>query len=161
LDRFISTLKARISAEEAYVLALSKITKNNNTSYNNNSSNYSNTSNTSIINSNNSSLSTIPIHPTTTNHSIATDNHYFGDYTTLFEKTTCHYEFSIEKKIQGRKEFLNCLKYQTELLVKVKENHEQRRKTVKAVLNEKNTNYLNYRTKDIIKVNHLESHMRQ
>ncbi|KAG1151006.1 hypothetical protein G6F38_001630 [Rhizopus arrhizus] len=132
LDRFISTLKARISAEEAYVLALSKITKNNNTSYNNNSSSNSNTSNTSIINSNNSSLSTIPIHPTTTNHSIATDNHYFGDYTTLFEKTTYHYEFSIEKKIQGRKEFLNCLKYQTELL----ENHEQRRKTNKGYYQE-------------------------
>jgi hypothetical protein len=39
-----------------------------------------------------------------------------------------------------------------ELLQKVKDSHEQRRKKVKAVLAEKNTNYITFRTRDIVKV---------
>lgn len=45
---------------------------------------------------------------------------FFGDYTTLYQLSTSHYESSIEKKIEIRKEFINCLKYQTEILVKLK-----------------------------------------
>lgn len=137
LEKFISTLKARIIAEEVYTTALGKITKNNNTIPNNNS---------------NTSLTTITTqHSSTTTTTVTNNTNYFGDFS-LFETATGHYELSVERKIQARKEFIHCLRQQTELLLKIKDNHEQRRKTVKSVLHEKNTNYLNYRTKDIIKL---------
>ncbi|CEG76024.1 hypothetical protein RMATCC62417_10983 [Rhizopus microsporus] len=133
LEKFINTLRARISAEEVYVLALAKIIKNNT-----NAITTTTTTTTSMNNSNNNILSMT--------------SSFFGDYTTLYQQSTSHYESSIEKKIEIRKEFINCLKYQTEILVKLKDHHEQRRKRVKAVLNEKNANYLNYRTRDIVKL---------
>ncbi|KAK4509765.1 uncharacterized protein ATC70_007067 [Mucor velutinosus] len=125
LDRFIYSLKARLTAEDAYMQALIKITK---TSYN-------------------------PENPLNTANSTPTEKHnYFGDYTTTFQQTTMQYENSIEKTIELRRDFIACLKSQIELLSKVKESHEQRRKKVKAVLGEKNTNYITFRTRDIVKL---------
>ncbi|GAA5804389.1 hypothetical protein HPULCUR_009878 [Helicostylum pulchrum] len=82
-------------------------------------------------------------------NSLATDN-YFDDYN--FSQTTQHYEASIEKTVESRRELITCLKNQIEILLKVKDSHEQRRKKVKAVLAEKNTNYITFRTRDIVKL---------
>ncbi|KAG2229078.1 hypothetical protein INT48_003292 [Thamnidium elegans] len=82
-------------------------------------------------------------------NSLATDN-YFEDYN--FSQTTQHYESSIEKTVESRRELITCLKNQIEILLKVKDSHEQRRKKVKAVLAEKNTNYITFRTRDIVKL---------
>ncbi|CEG69519.1 hypothetical protein RMATCC62417_05580 [Rhizopus microsporus] len=138
LEKFINTLRARISAEEVYVLALAKIIKNN--------TNAITTTTTTTMNSSNNNNSN------NNNNAPPMSSSFFGDYTTLYQLSTSHYESSIEKKIEIRKEFINCLKYQTEILVKLKDHHEQRRKRVKTVLNEKNANYLNYRTRDIVKL---------
>ncbi|CAO0799417.1 unnamed protein product [Mucor circinelloides] len=125
LDRFTYSLKARLTAEEAYMQALIKITKTN----------YS------------------PENSVATATSTPLEKHnYFGDYTTTFQQTTMQYENSIEKTIELRRDYIACLKSQIELLSKVKESHEQRRKKVKAVLGEKNTNYITFRSRDIVKL---------
>ncbi|KAI8643907.1 Rho GTPase activation protein [Parasitella parasitica] len=77
---------------------------------------------------------------------------YLGDYTTTFQQTTLQYEKSIEKTIELKRDYISCLKGQIDLLNKVKESHEQRRKKVKAVLGEKNTNYISFRSRDISKL---------
>ncbi|KAI9243653.1 Rho GTPase activation protein [Sporodiniella umbellata] len=147
LEKFISTLKARIVAEEAYTTALGKITKNS-TAAPSNVPTVNNSSNTSLTTTaTHHSGSTTPIVP-----------QYFGDCSSLFETATGNYEASIEKKLQARREFLRCLRQQTELLIKTKDKHEQKRKAVKSVLHEKNTNYLNYRTRDIQKLHKAYFH---
>ncbi|GAA5810513.1 hypothetical protein MFLAVUS_003936 [Mucor flavus] len=83
-------------------------------------------------------------------NSLATTDNYFDDYN--FSQTTQHYEASIEKTVESRRELITCLKNQIEILLKVKDSHEQRRKKVKAVLAEKNTNYITFRTRDIVKL---------
>ncbi|KAI7903408.1 uncharacterized protein BX663DRAFT_508491 [Cokeromyces recurvatus] len=136
LEKFINTIKARISAEETYLIALVKIVKLNN---------YGTTmsENNSSQNHNNLNVNSGPITENSTT---------FENYFTTFQKATSQYETSIEKTIEIRRGFISCLKNQVELLTKVKESHEQRRKKVKAVLSEKNTNYINFRTRDIIKL---------
>lgn len=110
LDRFTYSLKARyvthvinetaviysirrLTAEEAYMQALIKITKTN----------YS------------------PENSVATATSTPLEKHnYFGDYTTTFQQTTMQYENSIEKTIELRRDYIACLKSQIELLSKVK-----------------------------------------
>ncbi|KAI9476413.1 MAG: hypothetical protein EXX96DRAFT_577119 [Benjaminiella poitrasii] len=144
LERFINTIKARISAEEAYVIALLKITKHSNHNTTTTTTIQDNSSNSNYDNSYNDNLGSI-----TENNS---SNNYFGDYMTSFQKTTLQFEASIEKTIELRREFISSLRNQMDLLIKVKDSHEQRRKKVKAVLGEKNTNYINFRTRDIVKL---------
>lgn len=79
-------------AEEAYVSALTKITRHNTTE------------NLASLNGS----------------SILLDASYFGDYTTSFTQTASQYEISIEKTVDARREFISCLKTQIELLQKVK-----------------------------------------
>ncbi|KAG2213930.1 hypothetical protein INT47_001199 [Mucor saturninus] len=124
LEKFTFSLKARLVAEEAYVAALTKITRHN----------------------------TIDSAPTHNNNNGSADTSYFGDYTTSFTQTASTYENSIEKTVDSRREFISCLKSQIELLQKVKDSHDQRRKKVKAVLGEKNANYITFRTRDIVKL---------
>ncbi|KAI8074342.1 uncharacterized protein B0P05DRAFT_512943 [Gilbertella persicaria] len=130
LEKFIHTLKTRITAEETYVSALVKMTK---------SSSANNSSASNVENAGNST-STIEIH------------NYFSDHSATFQQTAMQYEISMEKTIEARREFIANLKNQVELLVKVKDSHEQRRKKVKAVFSEKNTNYINFRTREIVKL---------
>lgn len=54
-------------------------------------------------------------------NSLATDN-YFDDYN--FSQTTQHYEASIEKTVESRRELITCLKNQIEILLKVKVQRE-------------------------------------
>ncbi|KAI8382980.1 Rho GTPase activation protein [Blakeslea trispora] len=133
LEKFIQTLKTRIIAEEAYVSALVKTTRSSN------NNNNSNTNNGSIENTGNS-VHSIDIH------------NYFGDYSTTFQQTASQYETSVEKTIEVRREFIANVKSQVELLIKAKDSHEQRRKKVKAVLGEKNANYIEFRTREIVKL---------
>ncbi|CEP17247.1 hypothetical protein [Parasitella parasitica] len=88
----------------------------------------------------------------TANNAPFEKKNYFGNYTTTFQQTTLQYEKSIEKTIELRREYISCLKGQIELLTKVKESHEQRRKKIKAVLGEKNTNFITFRTREISKL---------
>ncbi|OBZ84182.1 Rho GTPase-activating protein 15 [Choanephora cucurbitarum] len=127
LERFIQTLKTRITVEEAYVSALVKTTKSTHT-------------NNGTIENTGSSTNTIDIH------------NYFGDYATTSLQTSSQYEKTVERTIEVRREFIANVKSQVELLIKVKDSHEQRRKKVKAVLGEKNTNYIDFRTREIVKL---------
>lgn len=51
-------------------------------------------------------------------NSLATTDNYFDDYN--FSQTTQHYEASIEKTVESRRELITCLKNQIEILLKVK-----------------------------------------
>ncbi|KAF7725431.1 hypothetical protein EC973_009605 [Apophysomyces ossiformis] len=119
LDRFINLLKARIAAEETYILSLQKITKQS------------------------------------PGHEID-PTHYFNGVETSFYKATFQYEASINKIISVRVDLIKSLRKEVETLAG--DLQEQRRKRVKSVLDEVNTDYTSFRTRDIVKLQKAYSH---
>ncbi|KAI9029086.1 hypothetical protein CLU79DRAFT_811007 [Phycomyces nitens] len=77
---------------------------------------------------------------------------YFGHFETSFHHATLEYEKSIEKTITLRSEFIVKIRSQIELLIKFRDNLEQRKKKVKQVVGDKNSTYSTYRTRDILKL---------
>ncbi|KAI8339123.1 hypothetical protein BC941DRAFT_422145 [Chlamydoabsidia padenii] len=77
---------------------------------------------------------------------------YFGQEKSTFELATFQYELSLDKVINSRREFIQAMKTQIDVLVMVRDKQEQRRKTVKQHVADKNMEYINYRTRDFIKV---------
>ncbi|ORY95547.1 hypothetical protein BCR43DRAFT_459372 [Syncephalastrum racemosum] len=80
-----------------------------------------------------------------------TKHDYFGDHQTSFEVAVERYEQSLEGTIACRRELVQNMKTQMQVLYRVKEDQKERRNKVKNVLGEKNTNYLSYRTRDFVK----------
>ncbi|SAM05181.1 hypothetical protein [Absidia glauca] len=77
---------------------------------------------------------------------------YFGQDKSTYELATFQYELSLDKVIKSRRDFILAMKAQIDVLTTVKDKQEQRRKTVKQHVADKNMDYTNYRTRDFIKV---------
>ncbi|CAO3594060.1 unnamed protein product [Absidia cylindrospora] len=56
---------------------------------------------------------------------------YFGQEKSTFELATFQYELSLDKVINSRRDFIQSMKTQIDVLVMVRDKQEQRRKTVK------------------------------
>ncbi|KAI9499109.1 hypothetical protein BDB00DRAFT_866603 [Zychaea mexicana] len=76
---------------------------------------------------------------------------YFGDARTSYQKVAIQYEVSMSRMVIGRREVLKTMKLQLQRLYNVKETQESRRKKIKTILGEKNSNYLTYRSRDFSK----------
>ncbi|KAG0173817.1 hypothetical protein DFQ30_006941 [Apophysomyces sp. BC1015] len=76
---------------------------------------------------------------------------YFGRGESTFQQAVSEYEASIEKTVAVRSEVIQSMRTQIDLLIKVRDSHEQRRKKVKLVLSQKNADYILFRTRDIVK----------
>ncbi|KAI8336527.1 hypothetical protein BC941DRAFT_502772 [Chlamydoabsidia padenii] len=80
---------------------------------------------------------------------------YFGQEKSTYELATFQYELSLDKVINSRRDFILAMKTQIDVLTMVKDKQEQRRKTVKQHVADKNMDYTNYRTRDFNKVKKL------
>ncbi|KAI8085113.1 uncharacterized protein BX664DRAFT_338547 [Halteromyces radiatus] len=76
---------------------------------------------------------------------------YFGQEQSTYELATFQYEISLDKVINSRRDFIQAMKSQIDVLVIVKDKQEQRRKTVKQHVADKNMDYTLYRTRDFVK----------
>ncbi|KAF7722543.1 hypothetical protein EC973_002967 [Apophysomyces ossiformis] len=80
------------------------------------------------------------------------ENHsYFGSKESTFQQAVSEYEASVEKTVVVRSEVIQTMRTQIDLLIKLRDSHEQRRKKVKTVLSQKNMDYITFRTRDIVK----------
>ncbi|KAI9265038.1 hypothetical protein BDA99DRAFT_507510 [Phascolomyces articulosus] len=76
---------------------------------------------------------------------------YFGNAQTSYQKATIQYKASVNGMLKGRKELLKQMRNQRQRLYNVRDTQENRRKKIKNILGEKNTNYLTYRSRDYVK----------
>ncbi|KAG2219113.1 hypothetical protein INT45_009780 [Circinella minor] len=76
---------------------------------------------------------------------------YFGDARTSYYMATMQYKSSTSGMINGRRELLKTMKLQRQRLHTVRDTQENRRKKIKNILGEKNTNYLQYLLRDYVK----------
>ncbi|KAI8140125.1 hypothetical protein BJV82DRAFT_671897 [Fennellomyces sp. T-0311] len=79
------------------------------------------------------------------------DSRYFGDARTSYQKVTMQYEMSMSRTVNGRRELVKHMKLQLQQLYDVKNTQEMRRKRIKNILGEKNTNYLSFRSRDFVR----------
>ncbi|KAI8391109.1 uncharacterized protein BYT42DRAFT_542723 [Radiomyces spectabilis] len=129
LDRFATLLKARLTAEEAYVQSLQKITK---------------------------SVTVPEPEPAT----------YFGEINGTFQHAVFQYELSVQRIVDLKRDLIHSLKTQLNQVFEVKvevgnvsaddlmhqELQDNRRRKTKGYISEKNMDYANFRTKDIVKL---------
>ncbi|KAI9304506.1 hypothetical protein BJ944DRAFT_266735 [Cunninghamella echinulata] len=76
---------------------------------------------------------------------------YFGSDTTSLRAATMQYEVSLGKIIQSRQELADEIKKQIDVLTEVKEKQENRRKNVKQLVSDRNSQYITFRTRDFVK----------
>jgi len=76
----------------------------------------------------------------------------FRHVDTTVRRATDEFRDSADKQAQCRREFVQVMKSQLNVMLELRESHERYRKSVKMALKDSNAAYVAYRTKDIPKV---------
>jgi hypothetical protein len=76
----------------------------------------------------------------------------FRHVDTTVKRATDEFRDSADKQAQCRREFVQVMKSQLNVMLDLRENHERFRKTIKTALKESNAAYIAYRTRDVPKV---------